>query len=61
MELNQFADEVAKRHVQRSLREMHDAKTDSWKNGERAREQAREIAEALVKKVIEQGENANAG
>ncbi len=65
MELDEFADDMAKRHVQRSLEEMRDPqKTESWKNGDRAREQAREIAEALVKEAlanIAQGEEPNAG
>ncbi len=65
MELDKFADEMAKKHVARSLEEMRDKqKTDSWQNGDRAREQAQEIAEALVKEAlanIDKGEQTDAG
>jgi histone H3/H4 len=61
MELDEFADEMAKKHIARSLEDMRDPqKNSTWKISERAREQAQEIAEALVKDIIEQGEK-NAG
>ncbi len=63
MVLDKFADEMAKKHIERSLAEMRDTeKTESWKNGDRAREQAKEIAEALVKEAfaeIDKGEQTN--
>ncbi len=65
MELNEFTEEAARRHIERSMRESKDAdKLEQWKNGERAREQAEQIVAELVNealKAIEPGEQSNAG
>lgn len=54
MELSKFMEEVAEKHVDKSLVEMVDEqKVSRWQSGERAKEQADEIVSAVVAEAIE--------
>lgn len=54
MELNKFTEDVATKHVDKSLVEMtDDEKVARWQSGERAAEQANEIVDAIVREAME--------
>ena len=59
MELNEAVAEISDNHVKRSRKEMADTdKIKTWTNGERAKEQADAIVQAVVAdalKALEQG------
>lgn len=49
---DEIADEIAKRHVEKSLAQAEDQdKVDQWASGERAKEDAVEIASLLLQQA----------